>query len=304
VVLREGKKAAGFWQEISMKSLLIVGQPRGFTSEAHSITAKATQLDPSPIGAGEVLNRDRNSKVKFPHYSKCEDSYAAFSDVLAQYKDGFCVKDVVQPFGVSRYIKEHPDDYNVLVIDRPIRQRRLFQGLKGWDYPQLDLKELFPGRITVQYDYIIYDSAPFFDALEAFGYTVHRFRYHLDADFIVMREVTLAKSEMAEAILDLIPEGNAFILVDEDQWATGEDILGRRRIPFLERDGQYWGRPADDETAVRELERLRQNGAGFIVFPWQSLWWLDFYKAFNDSLRSRYRCLLQNERLVIFDLRK
>jgi hypothetical protein len=75
-----------------------------------------------------------------------------------------------------------------------------------------------------------------------------------------------------------------------------------RTIPFLERDGQYWGPPADDEIAIQELERLRRTGAAFIVFAWSAFWWLDYYAAFHRYLRSRYPCRLENDRLVAFDL--
>src|SRR5262249_6810619 len=159
----------------------------------HRIATKATQLHPTLFEQGEPLNRNFNCTLTFPHFSRCEDSYAAFSNVLAQYRKGYCIKDVVQPYGVSRYLKEHPDNYNVLVIERPIQQVRLFQGLRGWDYPELDLKKLYPGRIAVQYESIIYDSAPFFNALESLGYTVTRFPYHLAPDFIYNREQTFGK---------------------------------------------------------------------------------------------------------------
>jgi hypothetical protein len=287
-----------------VKSLLIVGQPRGFTSESHRIAAKASKLDPTTISAGEVLNRDRNSNVKFPHLSRSDESYAAFSAILAQYKDGYCIKDVIQPYAVSRYLQEHPADYNVLLIERPNQQARLFQGLRGWDYPELDLRKIYPGRMALQYESIIYDCAPFFSALESLGYTVDRFPYHLDPEFIAIRELTLAKTEMAEVILTRMPEDSVFILVDEEQCGTDEVVFGRRRIPFLEKDGRYWGPADNSETAVRECERLRQSGASFIVFVWPVFWWLDYYKGFHDYLRSNFRCLLHNERLVIFDLRK
>jgi len=101
----------------------------------------------------------------------------------------------------------------------------------------------------------------------------------------------------------LVPPGDTFILVDDDQWATGEDIAGRRRLPFLERDGQYWGPPADDETAIRELERLRQTGASFMVFGWDAFWWLDYYAGLHHHLRAQFRCVLENDYLVVFDLR-
>jgi SAM-dependent methyltransferase len=106
----------------------------------------------------------------------------------------------------------------------------------------------------------------------------------------------------AEEIAAIIPPGDRFILVDDDA-VRGELALGRRAIPFLEREGQYWGPPADDNTAIREVERLRGAGAGFIVFAWPALWWLEYYSGFREHLRSRFRCVLSTERVVAFDLR-
>ena len=99
----------------------------------------------------------------------------------------------------------------------------------------------------------------------------------------------------------LIPAGDTFILVDQNEWG-GEAVAGRHAIPFLERDGQYWGPPLDDETAIRELERLRQAGANFIVFGWPAFWWLYHYAELNRYLHSEFRCVLKNSRLVVFGL--
>lgn len=106
----------------------------------------------------------------------------------------------------------------------------------------------------------------------------------------------------AQHITAVIPSGDSFILVDDDA-IRGELAVGRRAIPFLERDGRYWGRPVDDATAVREVERLRRAGARFIVFAWPALWWLDYYSGFHGYLRSRFPCLSSTDRLVAFDLR-
>jgi hypothetical protein len=110
-------------------------------------------------------------------------------------------------------------------------------------------------------------------------------------------------NEAIKEIGALIPWGQSFMLVDDNQWGGYGEIVGRHPIPFLECNGEYWGPPEDDATAIREFERLRHNGANFIIFAWPAFWWLDYYKGFHDYLRSRYRCTLQNERLVIFDLR-
>lgn len=107
-----------------------------------------------------------------------------------------------------------------------------------------------------------------------------------------------------QEIANLIPPGDKFILVDEENWGSGEYVQGRRRIPFLERDGQYWGPPPDDETAITELERLKRQGAKFIAFAWPAFWWLEHYGEFHRYLKSQFPCALENQRLVVFDLRK
>jgi predicted O-methyltransferase YrrM len=100
----------------------------------------------------------------------------------------------------------------------------------------------------------------------------------------------------------LIPAEDAFILVDQN---LGSDEFGRNghAIPFLERDGHYFGPPPDDATAIREVERLRDSRATFIAFVWPAFWWLQHYSEFHRHLRSSYRCVLENDRLVVFALR-
>lgn len=105
-----------------------------------------------------------------------------------------------------------------------------------------------------------------------------------------------------EDIERIIPAGQPFILVDEASWGMDVDEE-YHPIPFLERDGQYWGPPPDDAVAIRELERLRQAGAAFIVIAWSALWWLDHYPEFFSYLRSKFSCALEDNRLVVFDLR-
>ena len=107
-----------------------------------------------------------------------------------------------------------------------------------------------------------------------------------------------------EEIAAVIPPGDTFILVDEGRWGTDDTIAGRHRISFVERDGQWCGRPPDDETAIREIERLRHAGSGFIVFAWPAFWWLDYYRGLHDYVRSHFQCLRENERLIVFDLRQ
>jgi len=104
-----------------------------------------------------------------------------------------------------------------------------------------------------------------------------------------------------EQINALLPDGARLILVDEAHWPRFA-LAPRQVIPFIERDGEYWGPPEDDAQAIRELDRLRQGGAEFIVFASPAFWWLDYYSKLTRHLRSGFRCVLENERLVVFDL--
>ena len=114
----------------------------------------------------------------------------------------------------------------------------------------------------------------------------------------------IRRYRLRQAIEDItrtIPPGSSMILVDDNQW-PGEAVHDRGIIPFLEKNGQYWGLPPDDKTAIMELERLRNRGACSLVFAWQSFWWIDHYPRFYEYLESGFDCLLRSEDLVIFDL--
>jgi hypothetical protein len=110
-----------------------------------------------------------------------------------------------------------------------------------------------------------------------------------------------------QAIKQIVPEGGSFILVDDQNWSDpaghGEVLSRRRTIPFLEKSGRYWGQPPDDATAVAEVDRLRRAGAQCIAFAWPCFWWLEHYRGLERHLREHYQCLLQDENLVVFDLK-
>jgi hypothetical protein len=107
---------------------------------------------------------------------------------------------------------------------------------------------------------------------------------------------------LEEELTPLIPPGQEYILVDMNEWGSGQLLDDRRSIPFLEKDGMYWGAPDNDAIAIQELERLHCEGANFIVFGWPAFWWFDYYAQFTSYLRTKFRCILASERLVVFDL--
>jgi hypothetical protein len=115
-----------------------------------------------------------------------------------------------------------------------------------------------------------------------------------------LEQVPPAQRELAS----VVPAGATLILVDGNT-LPADFAAGRTALPFLERDGVYWGPPSDDETAIRELERLRrERNAAYIAFAWPAFWWHEHYTGFAAHLRNNYRRVFSNERLVVFDVRR
>jgi FkbM family methyltransferase len=130
--------------------------------------------------------------------------------------------------------------------------------------------------------------------------SVHRLR---DSPHRPTSDASADRMRAMEAeIAALIPPGGRFILVDQEDISGGLALDDRSWWPFLERDGQYWGPPADDSIAIRELQRLRDAGADFIVFARYGFWWLEYYTRFADYLREHGQRLMANERFVVFRL--
>jgi hypothetical protein len=97
-----------------------------------------------------------------------------------------------------------------------------------------------------------------------------------------------------------LPPGAPFILVDEDQWGMEREFRGRVVWPFPERNGQFWGLPTDQQSALDELRRLRAQGIRHIAFPWSSGWWLEHYSVLGRELRDYCECVLSNPRLLVY----
>ena len=102
-------------------------------------------------------------------------------------------------------------------------------------------------------------------------------------------------------VSELIPVNNKLILIDADQWGL-ELFADYQVIPYTERDGMYYGPPQDDETAVKELKRLQETGADYVIIGWPAFWWLEHYSKLTDYLQTQYPCILSNSRLIVYYL--
>ena len=118
----------------------------------------------------------------------------------------------------------------------------------------------------------------------------------------IANEVNQVRKAAAE-LSGLVPVNQILILVDESRFGSSP-VAGRICLPMTEFEGEYAGPPSDDAAALKEFKRLCDRGASFIAFAWMAFWWLDHYRELDQFIRSNFDCVLENERLIVFDLQK
>jgi hypothetical protein len=60
----------------------------------------------------------------------------------------------------------------------------------------------------------------------------------------------------------------------------------------------------DDETAIAELEALRQSGIQLVVFAWPAFWWLEHYTGLQTYLSSAGQPVFKSAHLIAFRLKR
>jgi hypothetical protein len=112
---------------------------------------------------------------------------------------------------------------------------------------------------------------------------------------------TVLAHETARVISRAVPRGKRFVLIDNDELRS---LLSPSAapIPFLERNGEYWGPPADDGMAIRELQRLRVNNVNHVVVASTAFWWLKYYTGFRAFLESQQISVTKTDSFVLFTL--
>jgi glycosyltransferase involved in cell wall biosynthesis len=90
----------------------------------------------------------------------------------------------------------------------------------------------------------------------------------------------------SDAIVAVVSKGDPALL----------DFDGPKGWHFPRRaDGVYAGyHPGDSQAAIAHLEELRANGAGYLAFPPEAVWWLDHYAGFREHLERRYALVLRD----------
>jgi hypothetical protein len=61
--------------------------------------------------------------------------------------------------------------------------------------------------------------------------------------------------------------------------------------------------PADGAGAVAALDAARARGAGYLVVPRTSMWWLDHYRQLREDLERRTPLLVDEATCTIYDIR-
>jgi glycosyltransferase involved in cell wall biosynthesis len=105
-------------------------------------------------------------------------------------------------------------------------------------------------------------------------------------------EVTRSDEAFIAATPNPVPTGPGQGTTTID-WSTGDDLEGQVYLTAYKADDGYY--PVDSYEAIAQLERLRDKGVAFLVFPPTAFWWLDHYSEFERHLENHYRAIARRE---------
>ena len=110
---------------------------------------------------------------------------------------------------------------------------------------------------------------------------------------------------MIETIRDVVRENvpsDATILVvskGDDELIKFDGCAGQH-FPQDDHGGFAGHYPADDSQAIDQLEALRARGAGYLLIPRTSTWWLEHYDGLRRHLEATYETVAVNDMCLIF----
>jgi glycosyltransferase involved in cell wall biosynthesis len=103
-------------------------------------------------------------------------------------------------------------------------------------------------------------------------------------------------------ITSAVPVNTNYVLIDGEQLGLIPEIDGRRKIPFLENEGIYWGIPANDEEAISEIQKHKDAAVKHLFIAWTAFWYFETYAEFHQYLFQNYRLCSKDELLISFSI--
>jgi hypothetical protein len=100
--------------------------------------------------------------------------------------------------------------------------------------------------------------------------------------------------------LNRITPSDALVLIADNGDPTGLYYSKRHGWHFLQDFGRS---PVDSQHAIRELERLRMEGASYLVFTSNTFWGLEIYQAFREHVEARSRRVSETKAYLVFDIK-
>jgi hypothetical protein len=101
----------------------------------------------------------------------------------------------------------------------------------------------------------------------------------------------------------IVPEGATVLIVDRgDEDLTEVEGRQMRHLPRNPDGTPAWHDPVDSADVLEQLARERASGAGYLVIPSASLWWLDHYDGLAEHLERDGRLLARDRDCAVFEL--
>jgi hypothetical protein len=165
-MIRLGDEENEMRQRMTMnsKSLIIIGQVRGFTYPVYRYVRRATSfLHPVGRPYGEPLSDIMG--------------YSLAENILFKYRHGYVLRSTANPAILLKFLGKYPELYNVLHIYRNPRQCIQSQVKLGMSPIEFEYIEEFSKFPTIHYSNLLYSPEVLWYALRQFGYEVKMFNY-------------------------------------------------------------------------------------------------------------------------------